>query len=103
MAEHLRRREAAELQGRPMVPVSGVYFRMEDRDHTKRFNNGMRLRLLGRVAWLEYPKRKRQKQVELPLWPDGEDALRIDWTPACPSWGTPARRLYPAALVAFHF
>ena len=88
MEEQHRRREAAELHGRPMVPVSGLYFRMEDRDHSKRFKNGMQLRLLGTVAWLEFPRRKREKQFELPLFPDGEDALRIDWTSACPSWGT---------------
>ena len=71
-----------------MVPVSGLYFRMEDHDHSKRFKNGMRLRLLGTVAWLEFPRRKRQKQFVLPLSPDGEDAIRIDWSPAYPDWGS---------------
>ena len=79
-------REAAEQHGRPTVPVSGLYFRMEDHDHTKRFKNHMRLKLLGTVAWLEFPTRKRRRQFVLPLSPDGEDAVRIDWSSAYPEW-----------------
>jgi glycosyl transferase family 25 len=86
MEQHLRMREAAEQHGRPTVPVSGLYFRMEDHDHTKRFKNHMRLKLLGIVAWLEFPTRKRRRQFVLPLSPDGEDAIRIDWSPAYPEW-----------------
>ena len=86
MEQHLRMRESAEQHGRPTVPVSGLYFRMEDHDHTKRFKNHMRLKLLGTVAWLEFPTRKRRRQFVLPLSPDGEDAIRIDWSPAYPEW-----------------
>ena len=86
MEQHLRMREAAEQHGRPTVPVSGLYFRMEDHDHTKRFKNHMWLKLLGTVAWLEFPTRKRRRQFVLPLSPDGEDAIRIDWSPAYPEW-----------------
>ena len=78
--------EAAEQHGRPTVPVSGLYFRMEDDDHTKRFKNHMRLKLLGTVALLEFPTRRRNKQFVLPLSRDGEDAIRIDWTSAYPEW-----------------
>ena len=86
MEQHLRMREAAEQHGRPTVPVSGLYFRMEDHDHTKRFKNHMRLKILGTVAWLEFPTGKRRRQFVLPLSPDGEDAIRIDWSPAYPEW-----------------
>ena len=86
MEQHLRMRESAEQHGRPTVPVSGLYFRMEDHDHTKRFKNHMRLKILGNVAWLEFPKRKRQKQIVLPLTRAGDDAVRIDWSSAYPEW-----------------
>ena len=86
MEQHLRMREAAEQHGRPTVPVSGLYFRMEDHDHTKRFKNHMRLKLLGNVAWLEFPTRKRHRQFVLPLSRAGEDAIRIDWSSAYPEW-----------------
>ena len=70
--------------------VRGVYLRMEDRDPTQRFKNGMRLQVLGDAACLEYPKRKRSeaRHFVLSLRPEGADAYRIDWTPACPAWGT---------------
>ena len=77
MEQHLLMRESAEQHGRPTVPVNGLYFRMEDHDHTKRFKNHMRLKILGNVAWLEFPKRKRHKQFVLPLWRAGDDAVRI--------------------------
>ena len=86
MEQHLRMREAAQHHGRPTVPVSGLYFRMEDHDPTKRLKNGMRLKLLGTVAWLEFTTRRRRRQSVLPLSPDGEDAIRIDWSSAYPEW-----------------
>ena len=46
----------------------------------------MRLKILGNVAWLEFPKRQRQKQIVLPLTPEGDDAVRIDWTPHNSEW-----------------
>ena len=79
-------REAAEQHGRPTVPVSGLYFRMEDHDHTKRFKKHMRLTLLGDVAWLQFGTGKRRRQFVLPLSPAGEDAVRIDWSSAYPEW-----------------
>ena len=86
MEQHLLMRESAEQHGRPTVPVNGLYFRMEDNDHTKRFKNHMRLKILGTVALLEFPTGKRRRQFVLPLSPDGEDAIRIDWSPAYPEW-----------------
>ena len=84
MKQHLRMTEAAEQHGRPTIPVNGLYYRMEDHDHTKRFKNHMRLKLLGNVAWLEFPTGKRRRQFVLPLSPAGEDAIRIDWSSAYP-------------------
>ena len=86
MEQHLRGMEAAEQHGWPTVPVNGVYLRMENKDHTKRFKNRMRLKLLGTVAWPEFPTRKRRRQFVLPLSPEGEDAIRIDWSSAYPEW-----------------
>ena len=86
MEQQLRMRESAELHGRPTVPVSGLYFRMEDHDHTKRFKKHMRLKLLGTVAWLEFPPKKLCKRVVLPLSADGEDAICSDWNSAYLEW-----------------
>ena len=78
--------EAPEQHGRPTMPVNGLYYRMEDIDHTKRFKNHMRLKILGNVAWLEFPKRKRHKPIVLPLSRAGDDAVRIDWSSHNPEW-----------------
>ena len=99
MEQHLRTREAAEQHGRPTVPVSGLYFRMEDHDHTKRFKNHMRLKLLGTVAWLEFPRKKLCKRVVLPLSGDGEDAIRIDWSSVYPEWKTGRLQLVVEAIM----
>ena len=68
------------------MPVNGLYYRMQDLVHTQPFRNHMRLKILGNVAWLEFPKRKRHKQFVLPLWRAGDDAVRIDWSSAYPEW-----------------
>ena len=52
MEQNLRMREAAEQHGRPTVPLNGLYFRMENHDHTKRLKKHMRVNLVGNVAWL---------------------------------------------------
>ena len=80
--------EAAEQRGRPSVPVNGEYLRMENGDFTKRFNNNMRLNMLGNVAWMEFPTRKSRRRVTLRLTEDGGDAVTIDWRPANPEWQT---------------
>ena len=81
-------KEAAEQHGRPAMPVCGLYYRMENHDHKTRFRNQMRLKLLGKVAWLEFPTRNPRRQFVLPLSVDGEDAIRIDWSPAFDKWGS---------------
>ena len=81
-------KEAAEQHGRPAMPVCGLYYRMENRDHKTRFKNQMRLKLLGEVAWLEFPTRKPPMQFVLPLHVEGEDAIRIDWSSAFKKWGS---------------
>ena len=83
-----RMQEAAEKHGRPAMPVCGLYYRMENRDHKTPFKNQMRLRLLGEVAWLEFPIRKPPTQFVLPLHAEGEDAIRIDWSSAFQEWGS---------------
>ena len=79
-------KEAAEQHGRPAMPVCGLYYRMETHEHKTRFRNQMRLKLLGKVAWLEFPTRNPRRQFVLPLSVEGEDAIRIDWSPAYPEW-----------------
>ena len=78
--------DAGEQHERPTMPVNGLYYRMQDLDHTQPFRNHMRLKILGNVAWLQFPKRQRQKQIVLPLTPEGDDAVRIDWTPHNSEW-----------------
>ena len=83
-----RMKEAAEQHGRPAMPVCGLYYRMQNHDHKTRFTNQMRLKLLGKVAWLEFPTRNPRRQFVLPLSVEGEDAIRIDWRPAFEKWGS---------------
>ena len=83
-----RMKEAAEQHGRPAMPVCGLYYRMQNHDHKTRFTNQMRLKLLGKVAWLEFPTRNPRRQFVLPLAVEGEDAIRIDWRPAFQKWGS---------------
>ena len=48
----------------------------------------MRLKMLGNVAWLEFPRRNSRRRVTLRLTEDGGDAVTIDWRPANPEWQT---------------
>ena len=47
--------------GQPCAPLNGVYYRMEDDDVQKRFNNGFRMEILNDVAHVEKGKGKRRK------------------------------------------
>ena len=78
--------EAAVQHGQPAVPVNGEYHRMEDHDFTKRFKNKTRLKIWGKVAWLERPLNKSRPKVALQLTEAGDDAVTIDWRPAVPEW-----------------
>ena len=73
--------------GQPCAPLNGVYYRMEDDDVQKRFNNGFRMEILNDVAHVEKGKGKRRKSYICKLT-DDEDALIIDWSSVDPSWGT---------------
>ena len=73
--------------GQPCAPLNGVYYRMEDDDVQKRFNNGFRMEILNDVAHVEKGKGKRRKSYICKLT-DDEDALIIDWSSVDHSWGT---------------
>ena len=68
---------------------NGMYHRMEDLDLGKRFNNRMKLEILGSVAIFEVPgKKPKKKPHTLTLRKDSDNACIIDWTPAQPDWGS---------------
>ena len=74
------------------APVNGMYLRMEDQNPPlpmRPFNNGMRLRFLGTVAWLEFPRHKhtRSRRTTLALTGDDSAGALIDWRPWNPEWG----------------
>ena len=69
--------------GQPCAPLNGVYYRMEDDDVQKRFNNGFRMEILNDVAHVEKGKGKRRKSYICKLT-DDEDALIIDWSSVDP-------------------
>ena len=73
--------------GQPCAPRNGVYFRMEDDDVQKRFNNGFKMEILNDVAHVEKGKSKRRKSYICRLT-DDEDALIIDWSSVDHCWGT---------------
>jgi len=57
-------------------------------DLRKRFNNRMKLEILGSVAIFEVPGKKRKKKPHtLTLGKDSDNSCIIDWTPAQPDWG----------------
>jgi hypothetical protein len=65
---------------------NGMYHRMENL--RKRFNNRMKLEILGSVAIFEVPgKKSKKKPHKLTLRKGGDNSCRIDWTPAQPDWG----------------
>ena len=73
--------------GQPCAPLNGVYYRMEDDDVQKRFNNGFKMEILNDVAHVEKGKGKRRQSYICKLT-DDEDALIIDWSSVDHSWGT---------------
>ena len=77
------------------APEPGEYFRMEE-NHTQRFNNKMKLLLLGRIAVLKVPGSKSKKPPRIvTLEKVTEDSLIIKWPEVIPDW--PCARLQKAA------
>ena len=71
--------------------VNGMCIRLQDQDPSLRepwqpFKHGMRLRLLGTVAWLEFPRPRcsRHRIIVLRLADDDGAAILIDWRPWLP-------------------
>ena len=79
--------------GQPCAPLNGVYYRMEDDDVQKRFNNGFRMEILNDVAHVEKGKGKRRKSYICKLT-DDEDALIIDWSSVDPILGHSASAIW---------
>ena len=76
------------------APEPGEYFRMEE-NHTQRFNNKMKLLLLGRIAVLKVPGSKPKKPPRIvTLEKVTEDSLIINWPEVIPDW--PRARLQSA-------
>ena len=65
---------------------NGMYHRMEN--PWKRFNNKMKLEILGSVAIFQVPGKKPKKEPHTLTLRKGDDnSCSIDWTPAQPDWG----------------
>ena len=73
------------------MALAGVYYRMENHDPTKYFNNGMRLSIEGAIAFFETTRRGR---TALSLhWVDAS-TFEVDWAPVCSRWGRGRFRLH---------
>ena len=57
-----------------------MYFRMEDDNFKKRFKNGLRIEILGDIAYTEYPRSRPKKSYTLKLT-QADDCRIIDRTP----------------------
>ena len=76
----------------PRAPKDGVYHRMVN--PVKRFNNRMKLQLLGSIAIFEVPNSKPRKVPRtLTLENETENSCTIDWPQVNPEW-RPARLQY---------
>ena len=76
---------ARSVPGRPCAPHNGLYFRMENDNFKKRFNNHLRMEILGDIAYMVYPRSRPKKSYTLKLTP-ADDACIIDWTPVDDTW-----------------
>ena len=76
---------ALSVPGRPCAPHNGLYFRMENDNFKKRFNNHLRMEILGDIAYMVYPRSRPKKSYTLKLTP-ADDACMIDWTPLNNTW-----------------
>ena len=68
------------VPGRPGAPRNGLYFRMENDNLKQRFKNGLRMEILGDVAYMVYPRSRAKKSYTLKLTAT-DDASIIDWAP----------------------
>ena len=76
----------------PRAPKDGVYHRMVN--PVKRFNNRMKVQLLGSIAIFEVPNSKPRKVPRtLTLENETENSCTIDWPQVNPEW-RPARLQY---------
>ena len=73
------------VPGRPGAPRNGLYFRMENDNFKQRFKNGLRMEILGDVAYMVYPRSRAKKSYTLKLTPT-DDASIIDWAPVDATW-----------------
>ena len=71
---------ALSVPGRPCAPHNGLYFRMENDNFKKRFNNHLRMEILGDIAYMVYPRSRPKKSYTLKLTQADDDCI-IDWTP----------------------
>ena len=76
---------ALSVPGRPCAPHNGLYFRMENDNFKKRFNNHLRMEILGDIAYMVNPTSRAKKSYTLKLTP-ADDACIIDWTPVDDTW-----------------
>ena len=76
---------ALSVPGRPCAPRNGLYFRMENDNFKKRFNNHLRMEILGDIAYMVYPRSRPKRAYTLKLTP-ADDACIIDWTPVDDTW-----------------
>lgn len=76
---------ALSVPGRPCAPRNGLYFRMENDNFKKRFNNHLRMEILGDIGYMVYPRSRPKKAYTLKLTP-AVDACIIDWTPVDDTW-----------------
>ena len=76
---------ALSVPGRPCAPRNGLYFRMENDNFKKRFNNHFRMEILGDIGYMVYPRSRPKKAYTLKLTP-AVDACIIDWTPVDDTW-----------------
>ena len=73
------------VPGRPGAPRNGLYFRMENDNFKQRFKNGLRMEILGDVAYMVYPRSRAKKSYTLKLTAT-DDASIIDWAPVHATW-----------------
>ena len=76
---------ALSVPGRPCAPHNCLYFRMEDVNFKKRFNNHLRMEILDDIAYVVYPRSRPKTTYTLTLTP-ADDACMIDWTPLNNTW-----------------
>ena len=76
---------ALSVPGRPCAPHNGLYLRMGNDNFKQRFNNHLRMDILGDLAYMVYPRSRRKKSYTLKLTP-ADDACIIDWTPVDETW-----------------